>query len=111
MPHLPWVLGTTMFIGGLPVTWMVAAQFAPVPSRRKRGGLPAGCSAIILAWALLLAPQAGAASEPVPDPLPHAPPDAAPVKKAPVSLPTQPPATQQPATEAPTADKPAATAP
>src|SRR3954454_5050598 len=60
---------------------MVGTQVAPVPSRRNRGGLPARCSAIFLGCAFVLAPAAQGASEPTPDPVQHAQPDPAPVKK------------------------------
>jgi hypothetical protein len=74
---------------------MVAAQTAPAPPRRKRGGRPAGCSAIILVWLLAVAGSAQAATGPGPDPAPtRVQPDA-----APGSSNTQP--AQQPATSAP----------
>src|SRR3954449_6481791 len=83
---------------------MVIAQFAPAPSRRNRGGLPAGCSAIILVWSLVLAPQAFAASSPSPDPARHVSPDAAPTNTAPTT--GAPQTTQQPASQSPVATPP-----
>jgi hypothetical protein len=94
------------------VTRMVAAQFAPVPSRRKRGGLPAGCSAIILVWALALVPPALAVSQPSPDAMPQVHPDAAPVKNPLVRVPaSQEPASKQPAAQTPSTEQPAARQP
>ena len=79
---------------------MVAAQSAPAPPRRKRGGRPAGCSAIILVWLLAVAGSAHAATGPGPDPAPtRVQPDAAPGSST-----TQP--AQQPATSAPVAVRP-----
>jgi hypothetical protein len=74
---------------------MVAAQSAPAPPRRKRGGRPAGCSAVILVWLLAVAGSAHAAAGPAPDPAPtRVQPDAAPGSS------TTPPA-RQPVTSAP----------
>lgn len=79
---------------------MVAAQSAPAPPRRKRGGRPAGCSAIILVWLLAVAGSAHAATGPGPDPAPtRVQPDAAPGSST-----TQP--AQQPATSAPVTVRP-----
>src|SRR4051794_31510572 len=78
---------------------MVAAQYAPAPSRRKRGGLPAGCGAIVFACLLAVAPCAQGASGPAPDPVPTVQPDAAPVR----TTHTESPTVQQPATQAPAA--------
>jgi hypothetical protein len=87
---------------------MVAAQYAPAPSRRKRGGLPAGCSATVLVCLLSLAPCAHGAGGPAPDPVPNVQPDAAPVR----TTHTQQPSIQQPAAQAPTAtSEPAAQQP
>ena len=58
---------------------MLATQFAPAPSRRNSGGLPARCSAIILVCVLALAPAAYGATVPMQDPAPNPQLDAAPV--------------------------------
>lgn len=87
------------------MTRMVAAQYAPAPSRRKRGGLPAGCSAIVLVCLLALTPGAQGASGPAPDPVPNVQPDAAPVPTTHTKSPTvqqpSPATTTQPETRQP----------
>jgi hypothetical protein len=76
---------------------MVAAQSAPAPPRRNRGGRPAGCSAIVLAWLFAFVLPAHAAVSPSPDPAPtHVQPDAAPGSQTP-SAPAQRPVTRTPA--------------
>src|SRR3954454_13878735 len=87
-----------------PVTRMVAAQSAPVPPRRKRGGRPARCSAMVFLWLFALVVSSHAATDPAPDPVPHTQPDAAPGSS---SQPSKPPA-QQPVTRPTTTVKPPA---
>ena len=96
------------------MTGRVAAQSAPVPPRRKRGGHPAGCSAIVLVWLLALTASGHAATVPVPDPAPagvrpdavpgssHSAPAKQPVSHAPVVV-------QQPATPTVAAPSPSPT--
>src|SRR4051794_37274392 len=99
---------------------MVATPYAPAPSRRKRGGLPTGCSAVVLVCLVSAAPVAQAATSPSPDPTPQVQPDAAPgssthtksspVTQAPAYVPQQS-APQQTYTTPPASSQPAVTAP
>jgi type IV secretory pathway VirB10-like protein len=80
-------------------------ECAPTPSRRNRGGVPAGCIAVVLAWLLVLSPAARAAPMPTPDPSPqgNVQPDPAPGSSSPaptIQAPVQRPVIvqQQPAT-------------
>ena len=77
------------------MTGKVAAQSAPAPPRRNRGGRPARCSAVVLVYVLAVAGAAHAATGPAPDPAPvQVQPDAAPGSSA-------KPSPRQPVTRAP----------